>query len=94
MKTNLMEQQQNKLRRVLEGTVVGDKMDKTVTVLVTRRVKHPLYGKYITKTTKIHAHDKDNSAVIGDVVTIGNTRPLSKTKFFEVLSIKSTKEKQ
>ncbi len=89
-----MEQQQNKLRRVLEGTVVGDKMDKTVTVLVTRRVKHPLYGKYITKTTKIHAHDKDNSAAIGDVVTIGNTRPLSKTKFFEVLSIKSTKEKQ
>lgn len=83
-----MEEQKNKLRRILEGTVVGDKMDKTVTVLISRRVKHPLYGKYISRATKIHAHDEGNNAKVGDKVTIGETRPLAKTKFFEVISIK------
>ncbi len=66
--------------RVLQGKVVSDKMDKTITVLVERRVKHPLYGKYITRSTKLHAHDENNECGIGDVVSIRESRPLSKTK--------------
>lgn len=66
--------------RTLQGKVVSDKMDKTVTVLVERKVKHPLYGKIIRRSTKIHAHDEQNQYGIGDVVVIEETRPLSKTK--------------
>ncbi len=66
--------------RTLQGKVVGDKMDKTVTVLVERKVKHPLYGKIIRRSTKIHAHDEQNQYAMGDVVVIAETRPLSKTK--------------
>lgn len=66
--------------RVLQGKVVSDKMDKTITVLVERRVKHPLYGKYITRSTKLHAHDEKNECEIGDVVSISESRPMSKTK--------------
>lgn len=66
--------------RTLQGKVVSDKMDKTVTVLVERKVKHPLYGKVIRRSTKIHAHDEQNQYVVGDVVVIEETRPLSKTK--------------
>lgn len=66
--------------RVLQGKVVSDKMDKTITVLVERRVKHALYGKYITRSTKLHAHDETNQCGIGDTVSIRESRPLSKTK--------------
>jgi len=66
--------------RVLQGKVVSDKMDKTITVMVERRVKHPLYGKYITRSTKLHAHDEKNECEIGDTVSIRESRPLSKTK--------------
>ena len=65
--------------RTLQGKVVSDKMDKTVTVLVERKVKHPLYGKIIRRSSKIHAHDEQNEYGIGDVVVISETRPLSKT---------------
>jgi small subunit ribosomal protein S17 len=66
--------------RTVMGKVVSNKMDKTITVLVERRVKHPVYGKYITRSSKLHAHDADNSCNIGDTVTISESRPLSKTK--------------
>jgi small subunit ribosomal protein S17 len=67
-------------KRTATGTVVSNKMDKTITVLIERRVQHPVYGKIIRRSSKIHAHDADNSCTIGDVVTITECRPLSKTK--------------
>lgn len=70
--------------RTLQGKVVSDKMDKTVTVLVERRVKHPLYGKVVRRSTKIHAHDEQNQYGIGDVVVIEETKPISKTKAWVV----------
>ena len=70
--------------RTLQGKVVSDKMDKTVTILVERKVKHPLYGKIIRRSTKIHAHDEQNQYGIGDVVVIEESRPLSKTKSWVV----------
>ena len=76
-----------KLERTATGTVISDKMDKTITVLVERRVKHPIYGKFITRSTKLHAHDEANECKIGDVVTIKETRPLSKTKTWMLKSI-------
>jgi small subunit ribosomal protein S17 len=66
--------------RTLQGRVVSDKMDKTVTVLVERRVKHPLYGKFVRRSTKVHAHDENNECQMGDVVVVEQCRPLSKTK--------------
>ncbi|WP_018149811.1 30S ribosomal protein S17 [Leeia oryzae] len=73
-----------KIIRSLTGRVVSDKMDKTVTVLVERRVKHPLYGKVIRLSKKYHAHDENNEFGIGDVVVIEESRPLSKTKTWRV----------
>lgn len=73
--------------RVVTGTVTSDKMDKTITVAVDRRVKHPLYGKYISKTTKFHAHDEDNTCSVGDTVTITQTKPYSKTKSYKLVSV-------
>lgn len=73
--------------RLITGTVVSDKMDKTVTVLVERKIKHPLYGKYIRRSTKLHAHDEDNSAKSGDVVSITACRPISKSKNYRVVEI-------
>lgn len=73
-----------KLTRTLTGTVTSDKMDKTVTVLVERRVKHPLYGKYVVESKKYHAHDEANECGVGDKVEIAETRPLSKTKSWKV----------
>lgn len=66
--------------RTLQGKVVSDKMDKTITVAVERRVKHPIYGKYITRTTKVHAHDEENQCKTGDSVLVRECRPLSKNK--------------
>ena len=73
--------------RTVTGKVVSNKMDKTITVLVERRVKHPIYGKFITRSTKLHAHDDANECNIGDVVTIKESRPLSKTKTWALQSI-------
>jgi small subunit ribosomal protein S17 len=72
-------------KRILVGTVVSDKTDKTVTVNVERKVKHPLYGKIIRRSKKYHAHDEDNAFRPGDVVRIEETRPISKTKTWRVL---------
>lgn len=82
-----MEATKAKVVRSLTGKVVSDKMDKTVVVLVERKVKHPLYGKVIRKSKKFHAHDETNSCSVGDVVTIIETRPLSKTKTWVVKSL-------
>jgi small subunit ribosomal protein S17 len=73
--------------RTVTGRVVSDKMDKTITVLVERRVKHAVYGKYMTRSSKLHAHDEKNECAIGDVVTVYETRPLSKTKTWALLRI-------
>lgn len=72
-------------KRILVGTVVSDKTDKTVTVLVERKVKHPLYGKIIRRSKKYHAHDENNEYGVGDVVRIEETRPVSKTKTWRVI---------
>jgi small subunit ribosomal protein S17 len=69
-----------KVVRTVSGRVVSDKMDKTITVLVERKVKHPLIGKVIVKSNKFHAHDEKNECKEGDLVTIAESRPLSKTK--------------
>ena len=76
-----------KKARTVTGRVVSDKMDKTITVLVERRVRHPMYGKYITKSSKLHAHDENNECNIGDVVTVSESRPLSKTKTWSLLRV-------
>jgi len=75
------------MRRQLTGKVVSDKMDKTVTVLVERRMKHPLYGKYVARSNKYHAHDEKNEYHLGDVVLIEECRPLSKTKAWRVVKL-------
>ena len=73
--------------RTLQGRVVSDKMDKTVTVLVERRVKHPLYGKFVRRSTKVHAHDENNECQIGDVVVVEQCRPLSKSKKWRFIKL-------
>jgi small subunit ribosomal protein S17 len=73
--------------RTLTGKVVSDKMDQTITVLVERRVQHPIYRKFVRRSTKVHAHDANNECQIGDVVTVKETRPLSKTKTWTLVTI-------
>ena len=73
--------------RTISGKVVSNKMDKSITVLIERRVKHPVYGKYLTKSTKVHAHDEANACREGDVVTVREVRPISKTKTWSLVSI-------
>ena len=73
--------------RTLTGRVVSNKMDKTITVLIERRVKHPIYGKYVKRSTKLHAHDESNQCKIGDKVTIRETRPLAQTKSWALVEI-------
>ena len=75
------------LRKIRIGIVSSNKMDKTVTVAVERKVKHPMYGKFVQKTTKFHAHDEKNECSIGDVVKIMETRQLSKTKLGRVVEV-------
>jgi len=75
------------LRKERTGRVVSNKMEKSVTVAVERRVKHPIYGKFVTKTTKFMAHDESNECNIGDVITIMETRPLSKNKRWRLVEI-------
>ena len=72
--------------RILTGIVTSNKADKTVTVKIERKVKHPLYGKVIKRATKVHAHDENNSASVGDIVSVKECRPLSKTKTWTLVS--------
>lgn len=78
---------ERKTRKSRIGLVTSDKMDKTITVAVERKVKHPIYGKFLKKTTKFHAHDETNQCGIGDTVRIMETRPLSKTKCWRLVEI-------
>lgn len=82
-----MAQTERAQRRERTGKVVSDRMDKTITVAVDRQIKHPIYGKFITKTTKYLAHDEDNNAKTGDVVQIMSTRPLSKRKTWRLVEV-------
>jgi small subunit ribosomal protein S17 len=75
------------LRKERVGVVVSNKMDKSIVVAVKRKVKHPIYGKFVNKTTKFHAHDEDNTCNTGDTVKIMETRPLSKTKCWRLVEI-------
>ena len=75
------------LRKEKIGVVVSDKMEKSIVVAVKRKVKHPIYGKFLNKTTKFHAHDEENTCNIGDTVRIMETRPLSKTKCWRLVEI-------
>ena len=77
----------DKKQHTVEGRVVSNKMDKTVTVLVERHVKHALYGKYIRRSTKLHAHDANNACNEGDVVRVAECAPMSKTKNWRVVEI-------
>ena len=79
--------QQRGRRKVMQGVVVSDKMDKTIVVLVEDRVKHPLYGKVMTKSSRIKVHDEDNTAGVGDRVRVRETRPLSAQKRWRLVEI-------
>ncbi len=81
-----MNSEERKQRSVV-GRVVSNKMDKTVTVRLERLVKHPLYGKYVRRSSKVHAHDADNSCNEGDAVRIEQTRPISKSKAWQVIEV-------
>ncbi|HPH98760.1 MAG TPA: 30S ribosomal protein S17 [Chitinophagaceae bacterium] len=74
-------------RKARVGVVSSNKMDKTITVAIERKVKHPMYGKFVKKTTKLHAHDEKNECSIGDTVKIMETRPLSKTKCWRLVEV-------
>lgn len=78
---------ENRIERSQTGRVLSNKMDKTATVLIERQVKHPLYGKYIKRSTKVHAHDEDNTCGEGDAVRIVSIRPKSKTKSWQVVEV-------
>ena len=79
--------EERNLRKTRIGIVSSNKMTKTITVAVERKVKHPIYGKFVKKTTKFHAHDEKNECTVGDVVKIMETRPLSKTKRWRLVEI-------
>ena len=79
--------EQRNLRKVREGVVYSNKMDKSITVAVKWKEKHPMYGKFVNKTKKFHAHDEKNECNIGDTVRIMETRPLSKTKCWRLVEI-------
>ena len=87
-----MNAEKTPLKRTLVGKVVSNKMAKTVTVLVERRVRHPLYGKYIVKSNKYHAHDETNAVNEGDMVEIIESRPISKTKSWMVTRVVTAAE--
>lgn len=79
--------EQAKNTRTVTGRVVSDKMEKSVTVLVERKVAHPIYGKYVKRSTKLHAHDENNECKMGDTVSIEECRPLSKTKSWRLVKV-------
>jgi small subunit ribosomal protein S17 len=76
--------------RKIQGRVVSDKMDKTITVLIERQVKHPIYGKFIRRSTKVHAHDANNECHVGNIVMIEQCRPLSRSKSWRLVEIIET----
>jgi len=76
-----------KVLRIQTGSVVSDKMDKSAVVLIERRVKHPVYGKFVRKSTKLHIHDENNECGIGDIVQITECRPISKTKSWKLVKV-------
>jgi small subunit ribosomal protein S17 len=78
---------ERKVRKTKLGVVTSNKMDKTITVMVERKVKHPLYGKFVKKSTKFHAHDEKNECSIGDTVKIMESRPMSKTKRWRLVEV-------
>ena len=82
-----MQDNLNKNARTAVGKVVSNGMDKSITVLIERRVKHPVYGKIVKRSTKIHAHDANNECSVGDEVTIKEVKPISKTKSWTLISI-------
>ena len=88
--TEKSENKTNKLRRPMIGKVVSNKMDKSVSVAIERLIKHPIYGKYIRRTTKIVAHDEENKCQEGDVVSISPCKPISKNKSWNVVNINNT----
>ena len=77
----------SEVKRTQQGRVVSDKMDKSIVVAIERMVKHPIYGKYVKRTTKVHAHDENNECGLGDTVEIAECRPISKTKSWVVTRI-------
>jgi len=79
--------EERNLRKIRVGVVTSNKMEKTITVAVERKVKHPIYGKFVKKTTRFHAHDEKNECSIGDTVKIMETRPLSKTKRWRLVEV-------
>ena len=80
--------------RILTGVVTSDRANKTITVKIERKVKHPLYGKVIKRATKVHAHDENNDASIGDVVSVKECRPISKNKTWILVSDKTSEIKE
>ena len=79
--------EETKTKRTVTGKVISNKMDKTITVMVERKVKHPVYGKFVKKSTKLHAHDANNECNEGDLVTVSACRPLSKSKKWKLETI-------
>jgi small subunit ribosomal protein S17 len=79
--------EKSKIKRISQGKVISNKMNKTIVVKVDRKVKHPLFGKYVTRSTKIHAHDEDNVCQIGEVVIIAESRPISKSKSWRLVKV-------
>jgi len=79
--------EERNLRKTRTGVVSSSKMNKTITVVIERRVKHPIYGKFVKKTSKFHAHDEKNECAVGDIVKIMESRPLSKTKRWRLVEI-------
>ena len=73
--------------RTLQGKVISNKMEKSIVVAIERKVKHPIYGKFIKRTTKLHVHDEENQCSVGDVVSVKECRPLSKTKFWTLIEV-------
>jgi small subunit ribosomal protein S17 len=86
--------EQSKSQRTIVGKVVSDKMNKTIVVQVERKVKHPLYGKYVRRFSKMYAHDEENTCRIGDLVLIQQSRPLSKTKRWTLVEVLKREEQQ
>ena len=85
---------ESKSQRSIIGTVISDKMNKTIVVQVERKVKHPLYGKYVKRFSKMYAHDEENVCRIGDLVLIQQTRPLSKSKRWKLVEVLKKEEQQ
>jgi small subunit ribosomal protein S17 len=79
--------QNEKVQRTLTGSVTSNAMDKSITVKIDRRIKHPVYGKYISRSTKLHVHDENNECNKGDIVVIEQCRPMSKTKSWRLVEV-------